>query len=81
MEVEVFKTNVSGADHARMLVEKIHAAFAGCQANFDLEDCDRILRVVSAPGSVSPSAVVELLSAFGFHAEVLSDDIPELLRF
>jgi len=47
MMIEVFKTNVKHADHAKILVDQIHTTFADYTANFDLEDCDRILRVVS----------------------------------
>lgn len=43
--IEVFKTNVQDKHQAEMLLEKIHATFYPCSANFDLEDCDNILRV------------------------------------
>lgn len=80
MVVEVFKTNVSYADHAKMLVDQIHLHFSDYTANFDLEDCDRILRVVSG-NEIQVHALLSLLKNYGFDAEVLSDDIPELLRF
>jgi hypothetical protein len=81
MAVEVFKTNVTHTDQARMLIDQIHRNFSDYRANFDLEDCDRILRVASHEGMVQASALVTLLKNFGFDAEVLSDDIPELLGF
>ena len=81
MVVEVFKTNVRHADHASMLVNEIHATFSDYTANFDLEDCDKILRVASRTAIIQVSAVVKLMENFGFNAEVLSDDIPELLPF
>ncbi len=74
--VEVFKTNVSDTHHANMLVEQIHKTFAGYKANFDLEDCDNILRVVSTKGLIQPSVVINLLENYGFTAEVLPDDCP-----
>ena len=48
--VEVFKTNVKDPHHAAMLIDCIHKSFDGYNANFDLEDCDKILRVKSASG-------------------------------
>lgn len=78
--VEVFKTNVEHRDHAEMLVDQIHQVFAEYKANFDLQDCDRILRVKNHNGLVHSSPVIELLKYYGFDAEVLPDDVPSLLK-
>jgi hypothetical protein len=75
--VEVFKTNVENADQASALIARIHEAFAGLVVNFDLQDCDRILRVKSA-GSIESSALIRLLNQYGFEGEVLPDDKPTL---
>jgi hypothetical protein len=40
--IEVFKTNVQTKDQASMLVASIRKAFVDHQANFDLDDCDKI---------------------------------------
>ncbi|GAA3935617.1 hypothetical protein [Hymenobacter algoricola] len=71
--VEVFKTNVTAPGHAQRLLDRIHATFAEYRANFDLEDCDNILRVECASGFVLPSCLIRLLRDAGFHAEVLPD--------
>ena len=72
--IEVFKTNVDHPIKAKMLIDAIHLRFDGCSANFDLDDCDRILRIASCTNPVHPAAVVALLKVFGFHGEVLPDD-------
>jgi hypothetical protein len=74
--IEVFKTNVTERDQANRLVDQIHKTFMDYKANFDLEDCDRILRVKAVSGRVQPSQLIGLLKDFGFHAEVLPDDPP-----
>lgn len=79
MAAEVFRTNVRDYCDANMLVDQIHAVFLEYRANFDLEDCDRILRVESRTGLVDVAALVQLLKTFGFDADVLPDTIPELL--
>lgn len=76
--IEVFKTNVDHPSQASMLTNVIHLRFDGYLATFDLEDCDRILRIESRTDTVSATALVELLREFGFRAEVLSDDQPAL---
>lgn len=74
--VEVFKTNVTDPGQAEMLVNAIHGAFLGYKANFDLQDCDHILRVASA-GFIHPDGLLRLVQAHGFQAEVLpGDDYP-----
>jgi len=73
--VEVFKTDVQYADHARALVDRIHRAFPGYKANFDLEDCDRILRVACTHGDINTSRLISLLNHMGVWAEVLTDEV------
>jgi len=73
--VEVFKTNVNRREHAHMLLTQMHRIYADYKANFDLEDCDRILRVECISGTVNPSTVINLLKKSGFEGEVLTDDV------
>lgn len=79
MVIEVFKTNVVDASEAGTLVDRIHASFQSCKANFDLEDCDHILRVVS-DDIIHVRALIEFLHDCGYKIEVLSDDIPQLIQ-
>jgi hypothetical protein len=72
--VEVFKTNVEDSGQAIMLIDHIHKSFRHYKANFDLEDCDKILRVKSLSGYIQPSSLINLLRGFGFEAEVLPED-------
>jgi hypothetical protein len=72
--VEVFKTNVEDPGQAIMLIDQIHKSFRHYKANFDLEDCDKILRVKSLSGYIQPSSLINLLRGFGFEAEVLPED-------
>jgi hypothetical protein len=71
--IEVFSTNVTDPDHATMLLAHIHGEFAHYRANFDLDDCDNILRVVSSGENVDAHTLIGLLRRHGFHAEVLPD--------
>ena len=74
--VEVFKTTVTEQVHANILVDNIHKRFPGYKANFDLADCDNILRIKCIHGIIESSLVINLLKDFGFNAEVLPDDLP-----
>jgi hypothetical protein len=74
--IEVFKTNVQSQDQASMLVASIEKALDGHQANFDLHDCDNILRVQCDGRDVRAAAIIGLLERYGFDAEVLPDTEP-----
>lgn len=81
MRIEVFKTNVKDADHAQLILDLIHGRFSEYTANFDLDDCDRILRVVSRSAVIDALLLMNLLKSFGVDAEVLADEIPEIFEF
>lgn len=72
--IEVFKTNVTDREVANMLLDQIHLTFIGYHANFDLEDCDKILRVCFDSGAVQPSLIISLLKYFKYDAEVLLEN-------
>ena len=67
--IEVFKTNINCAKQAKQLVEQIQRHFAGYKANFDLDDRDRILRIVSN-GAIAMH-FTDWLKDCGCHAEIL----------
>jgi len=78
--VEVFKTNVRKLYDAKRLLSLIHKKFKDYKANFDLKDCDKILRVQSASGFVQPDFLVNLMREYGFEAEVLPDEVNALIQ-
>jgi hypothetical protein len=73
--VEVFKTTVSDTYYAKLLLRKIHARFPGYQANFDLSDCDRILRIKATAANIDVHQIMSIIRRFGYHAEVLPDEV------
>jgi hypothetical protein len=71
--IEVFKTNVNNRTHADQIIHLIHKIFPGYKANFDLDDCDKILRIDAGKNVVRVPELVGLLKDFGCCAEVLPD--------
>jgi len=61
--VEVFKTNVQEAGHSETMIQKLLEHFPQCKINFDLEDCDNILRV---DGDIRPGQVIAVLNTNGY---------------
>ena len=74
--IEVFRTNVTSDAFAAALVNKIEQQFPGYKVNFDLDDCDRILRIRSNADVIPAAQVIEFVNGLGCIAEVLPDDEP-----
>lgn len=73
--VEVFKTNVEDSDHASWIIDCIGKRFSNYTANFDLEDCDNILRVKCMDAPIESQAIINLVHDSGYYAEILQDKI------
>ena len=67
--IEVFKTDVRDVKQSALLVGEIMRSIPGSSVNFDLEDCDKVLRVEAA--DFSPEAVIKLLNNNGQQCEIL----------
>jgi hypothetical protein len=67
--VEVFKTNVKDKITAAKIIADLFRHFPESKINFDLDDCDNILRIDSE--KVIPEKVTEVLGGKGFRCEVL----------
>jgi len=71
--VEVFKTNVKYPDYAVRIMEQFSREFPDYESNFDLEDCDKGLRVECRRGIIDCENLISLLENSGFKAEKLED--------
>lgn len=69
MEVLVFKTNVSQQTQISKVQALLKAISTIENWNFDLEDCDRILKIVAS--NLSPRHIESVLRASGINCEEL----------
>jgi hypothetical protein len=67
--VEVFKTNVGCREMAEQVVSTLLTRFPYFKVTFDLDDCDKILRVEGS--NICIQVIVELVTKRGFQCEVL----------
>lgn len=68
--VEVFKTNVEKKELAEQLASSLRIRFPFSKINFDLEDCDKILRIEDK--EVCVKSIIELMNRIGYQCEVLN---------
>ena len=74
--VEVYKTNILKKQHAKLIKKEINTLFPKYSINFDLEDCDRILRIDTFEEMLDHNSITTILYKNGFAIEILSDEIP-----
>ena len=67
--VLVFSTSVHSSDHVNRLAPVLNSFAGKGRWNFALDDCDRILRILSK--DVEPVEAIQLLHEFGFECKEL----------
>jgi hypothetical protein len=67
--VEVFKTNVKKKKVAQEILTTLKEEFPRFKINFDLEDCDKILRVEGK--KISPTQIIQRLESKNYSCIVL----------
>jgi hypothetical protein len=67
--VEVFKTNVQKKTQSKMLLSILSEAFPSLKINFDLSDCDKVLRIEG--DHMEALRIVMLVKEYGFNCEIL----------
>ena len=69
--VEIFKTNVQNKTQAKQVISLLNQMFSEAKINFDLSDCDKILRVDGIIKS-NTAIIVNDLKNLGFTCEILN---------
>jgi hypothetical protein len=67
--VEVFKTNVQKKVQSKMLLCILSEEFPSFKINFDLSDCDKVLRVEG--DNLEALRIMILIKECGFTCEIL----------
>lgn len=71
---EVFKTNVRTPYAAKQIINDLGVTLPGCDISFDLEDCDKVLRVQSRDGLIIDiEAIHKIVNSYGFNIAVLNE--------
>jgi hypothetical protein len=68
-QVEVFKTDVPDPQQAARLIAILRGRVLARRINFDLEDCDRILRVEGE--GLRSEAIIRIVEENGFVCQLL----------
>ena len=69
--IEVFKTNIQEIDVSKQIIQKLREHIPNSKINFDLDDCDNILRIES--NFINNEKVKFILKSMGYQCEVLPE--------
>lgn len=69
MMVEVFKTNVKSRAAAHQLIARLQRLFPDSRINFDLDDCDSVLRIEGV--NICSEKTIALLKRDGYECGAL----------
>ncbi len=62
--LEIFKTNVTEENQAAAIISLLQQHMPACAINFDLKDCDNILRIKGENFCVNQ--IIQLLQQLGY---------------
>lgn len=78
--IEVFKTNVQSGSESQRIIQALRLYNPMYNCNFDLQDDDRILRVVCEGDDVCICDIISIVRDQGYDAEVLPDEEVSTLK-
>ncbi|WP_276134729.1 hypothetical protein [Polluticoccus soli] len=67
--VEVFKTDVAVPEEAQLLADALLARFPNSKPSFDLDDCDKVLRIEG--GMLCTNTIINIVNQFGYNCHIL----------
>lgn len=71
--VEVYKTDIGNIKQSKFLIKKLKQQLRNYKFNFDLEDCDKVLRAENPHGEINNTLIISLVIEYGYSIEVLPD--------
>lgn len=69
--VKVYKTNVDKRSKAKAILDTIRKTLPGSDPSFDLEDCDKVLRVEYPGSDIDEHNIRQILQGYGYDMEKL----------
>ncbi|MCW3464346.1 hypothetical protein [Chitinophaga nivalis] len=66
----IFRTNINTVQEKNNVINAIAANFTVNACSVDIEDCDKVLRVVS-PQQLAEQSIIEFVTELGFSCDIL----------
>ncbi|MBC9915210.1 hypothetical protein [Chitinophaga varians] len=68
--IGIFRTNINTVKDKDDVIDAISASFSVNACSVDIEDCDKVLRVIS-PQQLAERTIIEFVNRLGFRCDIL----------
>lgn len=69
--IGIFRTNINTTQDKINVLEAISASFNVATCSIDMEDCDKVLRIVAQTKPIEERAIIKLVQHMGYQCTVL----------
>ncbi|MVT10405.1 hypothetical protein [Chitinophaga tropicalis] len=69
--VGIFRTNISTQLDKNSVIEAIYTNFNVSTCSIDMEDCDKVLRIVAQQAPIEEKLVISFLQQMGYQCDIL----------
>lgn len=69
--IGIFKTNINTVQDKINVIESISASFNISDCSIDIEDCDKVLRIVTAQQVIEETIIIDFVQRMGYQCTVL----------
>jgi len=67
--IGIFRTNINTLQDKDKVIDEIRANFSVVACSVDIDDCDRVLRIVSP--QLGEEAIIAFVQRLGYHCDLL----------
>lgn len=69
--IGIFRTNINSFQEKNSVIDAISASFNVHNCSIDIEDCDKVLRVVANQLPIAESAIINFVQQLGYQCDVM----------
>lgn len=69
--IGIFRTNIATTQDKKSVIEAISASFQVSACSVDLEDCDKVLRIVLPAQQVEENIIISFVQRMGYQCTIL----------
>lgn len=69
--IGIFKTNINTVQDKNTVIESISASFNVADCSIDIEDCDKVLRIVAHMQSIEENMIINFVQRMGYQCTTL----------
>lgn len=69
--IGIFKTNINTVKDKITVIESISASFNVANCSIDIEDCDKVLRIVANQQIIEETIIINFVQRMGYQCAVL----------